>query len=160
MKTCSMCGETKKKEEFRPERARATRRANCRKCDTVRHKDWRAKNRERIREYDRGRWRKRDRWNNHISRTYGLTPVVYDELLKRQGGKCAICSTADPGGDNGRFHVDHNHETKEVRGLLCGQCNRMLGSVGDNPETLRRGAEYLVAPQAEAFVRAYMEIKG
>lgn len=56
---------------------------------------------------------------------------------------CAICGTDKPGG-RGRFHIDHNHETGDARGLLCIRCNQALGLFGDNPETLISASEYLL----------------
>lgn len=73
---------------------------------------------------------------------YGLTPEQYAALLEKQDGKCAICcETKD-------LHVDHCHETKKVRGLLCGACNRGLGLFGDAADKLRRAGQYLLQSSA------------
>lgn len=65
-----------------------------------------------------------------IEKTYGLTSEQYDELLRRQGGKCAICR-AKP--KSKRLAVDHDHKTGEVLGLLCSRCNHDLkGSAWDS----------------------------
>ena len=63
-------------------------------------------------------------------------------MLEEQGGACAICRSTSPGG-KGRFHVDHDHVTQEIRGLLCHGCNTTLGQVKDSPAALRAAAEYL-----------------
>jgi hypothetical protein len=63
-------------------------------------------------------------------------------MKEDQGHKCAICSTTEPGG-RGDFHVDHDHETGEVRSLLCCKCNLGLGYFNDNIETLLDAVEYL-----------------
>ncbi len=76
-------------------------------------------------------------------RKYGISLRTYSDLLERQGNKCAICKTTEPGGNNRRFAVDHNRKTGLVRGLLCNNCNRGIGHLKDNPETLRRAANYL-----------------
>jgi len=56
-------------------------------------------------------------------RRYGLTPEEFLARLKRQNGKCAICpAPLKPRGKDGA-HVDHDHETQKVRGLLCRNCN-------------------------------------
>lgn len=54
-----------------------------------------------------------------------------------QGGLCAICLTASA------EHVDHHHATGAVRGMLCFSCNAALGHFRDEPEVLRRAADYL-----------------
>ena len=153
MRTCTMCRIPKGESQFRK------RRANCRDCDTARHKEWRSRNREHMREYDRKRWKSTDRWDDHIRRKYGLSPEGYAELLRKQDGKCAICKTSKPGGNRcARFHVDHIHGTKTIRGLLCSRCNRMIGTAEDNPKLLETAISYLVAPQAQAFIEAYLEV--
>lgn len=60
---------------------------------------------------------------------YGLEPGDFEHMLDLQGYRCAVCQTDEPGGRHGRFVVDHDHETGEVRGLLCSHCNVSLGWV-------------------------------
>lgn len=64
-------------------------------------------------------------------RRFGLTPEQYLEMLEKQGGVCAICGKAETvTGKNGapiHLAVDHDHETGNVRGLLCRMCNIGLG---------------------------------
>jgi hypothetical protein len=74
-------------------------------------------------------------------RKYGLTQSRFHEMAAKQGGGCAICGRA-PRGIAGLF-VDHNHETGEVRGLLCSGCNTGLGGFGDDPDALTKAAAYL-----------------
>jgi hypothetical protein len=73
---------------------------------------------------------------------YGLTPEAYAALLETQDARCAICRTDTPGGKGG-WHVDHNHATGLVRGLLCTNCNQGLGQFADDPDRLRAAADYL-----------------
>jgi hypothetical protein len=63
-------------------------------------------------------------------------------LLQSQGGRCAICHTDQPGG-HGRFHIDHDHVSGRIRGLLCNNCNRGLGSLKHDPDFLRKAITYL-----------------
>ena len=73
---------------------------------------------------------------------YGITHADYERILKAQGGVCAICeSTETKKWDH--FSVDHNHETGEVRGLLCATCNTGLGQFQDAPDLLIKAANYL-----------------
>lgn len=76
-----------------------------------------------------------------LRRAYGITVEEYEELLEQQGGVCAICR--DTNSDGRRLHVDHCHDALHVRGLLCFRCNAVLGNVNDDPEILRKAAEYL-----------------
>lgn len=71
---------------------------------------------------------------------YGLTVEEYDTILAAQGGMCAICE-GSPGAR--RLHVDHDHETGRVRGLLCLSCNTLLGNAHDQPSILAAALEYL-----------------
>lgn len=74
---------------------------------------------------------------------YGVTPEQYQALLDAQDDRCAVCrSDAWPGKDN-RPHVDHDHATGAVRGLLCGRCNTGLGQFQDDPALLRAAVDYL-----------------
>jgi len=77
-----------------------------------------------------------------MKRTYGISLEKYDDLLKSQLGLCAICRTDNPGG-KGDFHVDHCHDTKKVRGLLCQSCNIGLGHFKDSIKFLESAIEYL-----------------
>ncbi|QDP45537.1 endonuclease VII [Microbacterium phage FuzzBuster] len=81
-----------------------------------------------------------------IEKTYGLTPEQYDELLKRQGGKCAICR-AKP--KTKRLAVDHDHKTGAVLGLLCSRCNHDLkGSAWDSLAMATALWHYMNTPPA------------
>ena len=76
-----------------------------------------------------------------IERTYGITASDYQALYDFQGGTCALCQRAT--GKTKRLAVDHNHATGQVRGLLCGTCNKILGHAMDDIEFFVRGVEYL-----------------
>lgn len=88
---------------------------------------------------------KKSRFNRRAKLAkYGLTPEGYQELLESQGGACAICGVTEntrKGSDN--FHVDHDHRTGKVRGLLCHHCNVALGMVDDDPDRLNAMITYL-----------------
>jgi len=74
---------------------------------------------------------------------YGISQEDFDAMLTAQGGKCAICGTAEWRGRHNRPHVDHCHATKAFRGILCDFCNRGLGIFEDDPARLRAAANYL-----------------
>lgn len=69
---------------------------------------------------------------------FGITQAEFDRLLTDQDHKCAICRAPDP------THIDHDHDTGHVRGILCFNCNTGLGSFRDDPERLIRSAQYVI----------------
>jgi hypothetical protein len=94
-----------------------------------------------------GRAYKNGRPGRHRAERYGLSDLDYEAIRAAQDDRCAICRTDQPGG-NGAWHVDHDHLTGEVRGLLCLRCNAGLGQLGDNVETMRTAIAYLESPPA------------
>jgi len=128
----------------------------------ARKKAYRRRNRDRLRAYARAyraahrqrmrevwkRWyvsKRRERieyahlWN--VQKRYGLSRDEYDTLVKRQNGLCAVCGK--PPRSKFRLSVDHCHATGTVRGLLCSDCNLILGYAHDNPHVLRAAARYI-----------------
>lgn len=73
---------------------------------------------------------------------YSLSPEEYEDMLERQDGKCAVCKEVMGGSRN--EHVDHDHVTGKVRGLLCAHCNTAIGKFRDEPERLIAAAQYLM----------------
>jgi len=75
--------------------------------------------------------------------SFGLTLDDETKLLEIQNFKCAIC-----GGESGArwYHLDHDHETNEPRGLLCSKCNKGIGLLGDCLEGIERALKYLQNP--------------
>lgn len=69
---------------------------------------------------------------------YGLTQQQFAAILEKQGGRCAICRT-----DEWLPHVDHDHVTGQIRGLLCVNCNTLLGRAKDSVLALRQAIRYL-----------------
>lgn len=78
---------------------------------------------------------------------YGLTKEQYLELLSQQNGVCAICKKPEKrttkSGELMKLHVDHCHNTKQIRGLLCHSCNTAIGHFEDNIDALKAAVEYL-----------------
>jgi hypothetical protein len=74
---------------------------------------------------------------------YGLEPEVFDTMLAAQDGACAICTKPLEQSRDG-LHVDHDHATGKVRGLLCGPCNKGLGNFNDDTERLLAAVAYLL----------------
>ncbi|MFB6568364.1 endonuclease VII domain-containing protein [Streptomyces noursei] len=99
-----------------------------------------AEQRRQQREADPETWRNRavDAKLRHL---YGIGRDDYEALLRKQRGCCAICG--EPPAERRRLHVDHHHGNSAIRGLLCGNCNRGLGYLCDNPEIVLRAADYV-----------------
>lgn len=74
--------------------------------------------------------------------TYGITSRQYDQMLRVQGNKCAVCGSDNPQSRRTkRFFVDHDHKTGKIRGLLCHKCNLGLGLLED---VLTKAIAYLM----------------
>ncbi len=69
---------------------------------------------------------------------YGLTEDRYQAMVTAQDGKCAICQRVmtPP-------HVDHDHNTGQLRGLLCDNCNRGIGHLKESPQIMNAAITYL-----------------
>jgi hypothetical protein len=77
-----------------------------------------------------------------LMKQYGISSMQYEEMLKNQDYKCAVCNKTEQE-NNQRLAVDHEHSTKKVRKLLCNSCNVALGLVNDNPAILTSLISYL-----------------
>ena len=78
-----------------------------------------------------------------LQHEFGITLREYENLLKRQNGKCACCGANNPGNNRTRFAVDHSHQTGKIRGLLCFRCNVTLGHCNDDSDILQKLIDYL-----------------
>lgn len=76
--------------------------------------------------------------NYNLVKNFGITIEQYRQMEKDQNGVCLICKQVE-----NTLHVDHNHDTGEIRGLLCGRCNRGLGMFRDNTLLLLEAIKYL-----------------
>jgi len=86
--------------------------------------------------------------NSRMKRVFGISLEEYNDLFQKQNGICAICMQNETKFDSriGKtvmLAVDHNHETGEVRGLLCSNCNLGLGKFKDNIAALKNAIKYL-----------------
>lgn len=83
---------------------------------------------------------------NQIQRDYGITYETFLSMIKIQNSCCAICKIKgkhEIALKQSTLCIDHNHDTGQVRGLLCAACNHALGKSYDNPQILREAAKYL-----------------
>ena len=109
----------------------AHRRATYRKTpERIRATNLRA--RQKYREKDIQRRRK---WK------YGISPEVFLQMVEAHQGKCSIC--LEPFGSQQQTHIDHDHKSGRIRGLLCSSCNKGLGFFRDQVTLLERAVAYL-----------------
>ena len=106
-----------------------TVRKRCTVCRLASAARWKANNARKVRDL--------------TLRKYGIDLVTYEAMFAAQGGLCAICRRPFAQRRAKHFHVDHDHVSGRVRGLLCAECNTALGLFSDDPSRLERGAEYL-----------------
>lgn len=85
------------------------------------------------------------RRNSTLKRRYGITEDEYFQMFNAQKGKCKLCGKTKP--RNGAKHliIDHCHSTGKVRGLLCNDCNVLLGKLKDDIDYIDRIKDYLTA---------------
>lgn len=109
------------------------KRREDREHNTIRNKEWRKANPDKCTAIYR---------RKNLRDKYGLTIEAWEEMAEAQNWRCAICGTHKDDLKN-NFAVDHDHDTGEVRGLLCYACNRGIGLLKDSIIVLSNAVEYL-----------------
>jgi hypothetical protein len=146
-KECSTCGQLLSLRLFHKNRTRPDGLHNqCKSCVSASNARWRAANPDKKKA--QGKKYKYDLEPDAFLRRQGvrLTWDEYNDLLAMQNGVCAIClqpETCGPNGKPRRLAIDHCHETKAVRGLLCMTCNMVLGQFRDSVERFEAAIRYL-----------------
>lgn len=132
----------------RSSRGESRRKGYCRDCESS-YLAERLANNPTARAARRKAAREHNRSDGHreklLRRLYGIGLNEYAAMLQSQGQRCAICPATEPGGNSTSWHVDHDHATGRVRGLLCVRCNLGLGYFQDDPDRLVRASAYLRA---------------
>lgn len=105
--------------------------------------------------------------DQRLHTSFGITLVDYHRMLDAQSGVCATCGEPERrvrAGKVTRLAVDHCHSTGVIRGLLCSPCNQAMGLFRDDPDLLRKAADYLErhakASPSAAFRSTPAERKG
>ncbi len=85
---------------------------------------------------------------HHFKKNYGLPLETWNELRDLHNNLCAICrrSAAQSSKVEARLHIDHDHKTNTIRGLLCGRCNRAIGHFQEDTNLMRLAISYLENP--------------
>ena len=126
---CSKCGQDKPTDLFSINRRDSRGFSyNCKQCESAKQKEYYKATRDKRLEYRR-------------KYLYGVDEEVYQVLLKQSGGVCEICKEECVSGR--ALAVDHCHNSQEVRGLLCTNCNTALGSFKDDIDLMKKAIEYL-----------------
>lgn len=145
LKKCSKCKEVKSLASFNKETMRKDGLNTwCKVCCSQWRKDNTVKlqaTNKRCRERKLAQYQASSR--RYVLSQYGMTPNDFDTLKAIQNNSCAICGVLEPGGKDHKFHIDHNHETLNIRGLLCHHCNKGLGQLKDCVEILEKAITYL-----------------
>lgn len=132
-KRCSFCKKTKPLSEFSKDRNRIDgHRGCCKSCIKADHQSerGRAVNRKALAKYNKTPKGKQANWRLYLRSNYGVSVEEYNRMFTIQAGCCGICGKHQSVNQNGNaLSVDHNHITKQVRGLLCGTCNRAIGQL-------------------------------
>lgn len=182
-KMCNTCSTIKSFEAFSIDKGRKTGRfSRCKECCSTVYKQNLPKIKEKLAEYyaknvetikkqrkayrqankarltaEHKAWRKRKPEffkNAVLMRTYGITLEQFKSMIEKQNGKCDCCNTALDMGKN--THVDHDHVTGKVRGILCVNCNVRVGVYEKHSNTIEK---YLTKynHQSEIFdIRIYI----
>jgi len=135
-KTCCTCKQTLPLKDFykRGENREKTR-SDCKKCTLEKHSQYGFIN------YAVSKRR-------HLKDDFNITLEYYDDLVRKQNNKCAICKQEETALTNNKSRikslcVDHCHKTGKIRGLLCQKCNLILGIMKDNTELFKECTNYL-----------------
>ena len=132
MRKCKDCGLSAKTEEIlnlfvKNKKCLYGRKNICKQCHNIRSLANNAK----------PEVRKRTR-SSQLKNRYGITYEEFEKMFSAQEGRCKICNKQK------EIVVDHNHNTDEVRGLLCHNCNRGIGFLMDSPAIIKNAYEYLM----------------
>ena len=139
MKTCTKCNKTQPLSEFQKDaKYRGGHTTQCRTCSAAAQRAWRKREGVSSRQHRR-----------RVARMYGLDPESFDRMLANQGGGCAICGNG-PAPSRKHLDVDHDHDTGEVRALLCNPCNRAVGALKD---------DLCYASKVMTYIRKHIGIK-
>lgn len=152
MKLCSACKETKPESDFyKSKKTKDGYRTVCIPCKKaydalhINKENKALYNKQREARLKRGSQpeRQEDQRNRMLMRRYGITSTQYDKMLAEQNGVCFICKGCNK--DGRRLSVDHDHTTNQIRALLCGNCNLVVGNCKEDITVLLQTIDYLKA---------------
>lgn len=146
-KKCTACKKVKPLAEFNwDDSIKGGHAIYCRSCTSLKNRAYNqsARGKATLKKYQQTeKYKKSHAWTNKkwkLRYKYSITFEQFKLMLEHQESKCAVCGKHISGKG---VHIDHNHETGKVRGLLCRCCNIGLGHFGDSAKNLRKAADYL-----------------
>lgn len=136
MKRCIDCNIEKEDSSFNLRNKKSKlRQSRCKDCESKNAKIRYLANREK---------RIANQRKVNIFNKYGITEEKYNSMFEAQNGKCAICGSKEIKRKGAKyFNIDHCHKNNNVRGLLCHNCNIVLGKIDDSKEWLKKALIYL-----------------
>jgi hypothetical protein len=141
---CVKCGIHKDEHHFRIRPEKGYREKSCKECRYAQARS------NKNRAANVARYRSSDKYKESIRRgvlkKYGLTIEEYNNVVESQDGLCAICKNPETRTIRGKLKslsVDHDHKTGRVRGIICDNCNTILGRVKDSEDHLLALLDYL-----------------
>lgn len=160
-KRCSKCKIEKPHSEFfKKATGRDSLTASCKDCHYLKRKRYfeSEKGRE-VHRLSNAKYHRTERGQvmrrkHHLKRNYGITLEQFAALIEKQKGLCDCCG--DVLGEPKQTHVDHDHETGEIRGVVCGPCNRTIGHSLESTERLDRAIRYLEKWRLAALARKFL----
>lgn len=143
---CGMCKQYKPLSEF-SEYIKFVKKqgSRCKSCQKKHGKKWREINKEKLKKYfssEEVKEKNKEAVLRYRLKSYGISLEQYEEMKIRQGEKCLICNIHVSNLKTG-LCIDHCHNTKKIRGLLCRKCNSALGLFNENLEFLKNAINYL-----------------
>jgi len=158
---CSCCKQEKPLEEFVKDKSQSGGYGYCKACAKIKYAKYKSENLEKIKAQARvntAEWYKNnpDAPRANLLKRYGLTQQIFDELVEVRGGLCDICQLKP----DTLLHIDHDHQTKLIRGLLCNRCNTGLGLFKDSPYNLSNAIKYLNRQESNIMADATLVAEG
>lgn len=154
LKKCASCKEEKLLSEFYPDKKyKYCVSSICKKCSSNKSLKYYHENKiqnqkkyntriAKLRKENPEKYRMTVRLSVYKKLGLIITKEEYEELCKKQNYKCAICN-GEAKGFKKNLCLDHDHNTLQIRGLLCDKCNKALGHFQDNIDIITNALNYL-----------------
>jgi len=134
---CAKCKQSKNRDEFHKDSSSARGATYyCKECANATSRKHHARRMKTDRRY------KESKRESYLRFKYGIGCEEYEELLSKQDHTCAVCGK-ELKSRGGHTHLDHDHITGKIRGMLCTNCNRGIGHLQESITVLEAAVVYL-----------------